>query len=458
MRFIASGLTVIIGLLWLLWSLMPSLKFDDPVRPMVVPAAMLIILGLVFLRIRSVNLLLLIAATGFSYLVLEFFLYLLIGFNVIANPVKIEDGSFGVFNRPCAVYDSTSGYKWLPVEARLTKIVNNEVVFDQRFSGNNMGYISEQDYSYKKSDILTKRYMVFGDSFTSAEFLDTPWPDRVQQLLDEQANGKYDIYSFAIDGGGLYNWYRIFRYEIVPNYKFDGVIFAIWGNDLDRDFALMHHSDTMAYFNYFETVPENFQDFEENYIPDMWETAEIVPDSILDERKARALEPTPFFEFPKPDLFLLHLIPQAFERLSFRERQENFEERFFSNKESADSLMGMQQIEENYGRDKVEMLEYVIAHCQENDKEVILAVLPEQMGIEYNREGGYNIIQSEVSFLSRHYQTGYFDGYHPFWDLNDAEVTDCFLKYDPHWSQEGSDRFARAFASYLQEINEPTGE
>jgi hypothetical protein len=50
-----------------------------------------------------------------------------------------------------------------------------------------------------------------------------------------------ELLNFALNGTGLANWWSILKYEIEPNgYQLDGVIFAVFEDDLFRPFTIAH--------------------------------------------------------------------------------------------------------------------------------------------------------------------------------------------------------------------------
>ena len=415
------------------------------------------ILGILLLILKKTKqfsgLLLSLSTINFIYLAGEVITYLLIISNIVTPRHSIEDASFGVFNRPCARYDSVSGYKWLPVDCRVTKIVNKAIVFDHRFTPNNKGYLSKWNYRFKKKDPSTLRYLVFGDSFTAGMYMEDSWPDYVQEKLNQHAtNQKFEIYSFAIDGGGLFNWHRIFMKEVLPYYDFDGIIIAAWGNNFAREFAIMHHEKDGAYFGYFDDVPQSYKDFQEHYFPEMWYT-EIVPDSMIDQKIEKATNVQKgTIQLEKPDLYLLMKLYDKFTKLAHLEKQKGFEQRFISSRKDFLSDYTIQAFIDRYGEERFSKLDTMIKYCQANGKEVIFCTQADETGIKSIKIGDYHWMQGELEGLAKHYNAHYFDGLQYYLDLTDEELETCFLKYDFHWSQTGSNIFAENFYHYLVEM------
>ena len=144
---------------------------------------------------------------------------------------------------------------------------NNEIIWDQKIKCNNVGYISKRDYTYKKNKKKTKRYIVLGDSFSSAEFNDQSWVDYVQ---DNLKGTNIELYSFSLSGIGLQNWYNIYFKEILPKYEFDGIIFAFLSSDWQRPFTIFHtDSKDNILIGGFDPPPLSLKEFNTHYLHKM---------------------------------------------------------------------------------------------------------------------------------------------------------------------------------------------
>src|SRR5690606_22170678 len=110
---------------------------------------------------------LIVASIVVAFVLLEAGFYIRVGFSW-PGP---DDGiykyeNFYVSSKPIAVFDRVSGYKRFPYTVRIVRIIHDQLIFDQTFTPNNAGYISDRDYSYPKPSPDTIRIAVFGDSFT----------------------------------------------------------------------------------------------------------------------------------------------------------------------------------------------------------------------------------------------------------------------------------------------------
>jgi len=241
--------------------------------------------------------------------------------------------------------------------------------------------------------------------------------------------------------------------DIVPNYDFDGIIIPVFGDDLERDYEIIHHVENHSFSQEFPDLPEDYDDFEKNYLPKMTLTADIFDDdsissqigaaSTLKDIDAGHVRPGLHFlsnlEFylqkAKHDLMRGAMLAIYKRWLFYPIRQSPMTEERFLRK---------------YGSKRLAMIDAIVNHCKQHDKDIYLASIPEEYGISLARKGKENLVQKDLKFLSEHYGLKYFDGYEVFLDLDETFVREeCFLKYDLHWSQKGSDIFAEAFAKYF---------
>jgi hypothetical protein len=138
-------------------------------------------------------------------------------------------------------FDSKRGVYLTQIPSRFARFYDGKLEFEGTFQGNSVGLPDEDDFAPQRDSASVKRIAVFGDSFTAAQFLDVAWPRRVEELL-KQRGTNVELLNFSVDGGGLANWWamltRIVRDE---DYELDGVVFAVYGNDLRRFFIFYDH-------------------------------------------------------------------------------------------------------------------------------------------------------------------------------------------------------------------------
>lgn len=122
-------------------------------------------------------------------------------------------------------FDPIRGYMLSKQASRWCHIVNGNVEFVAWLKGNSQGFPSRTDFVPARTDASTRRIAVFGDSFSSGDYLDTNWPDRTQALA-EAGGEKLQLLNFSLYGAGLANWWSILtRLVAAQNYELDGIVF-----------------------------------------------------------------------------------------------------------------------------------------------------------------------------------------------------------------------------------------
>lgn len=342
------------------------------------------------------------------------------------------------FNQPCAKFDTISGYRLYNKNNRVVRIIKNEVVYDNYFTPNNFGYPTKQNFSFKKNDTSLIRFLLFGDSFTAGEYLPNNMPDYLQEILNKNHNiKKFEIYSFSVDGGGLYNWHNIFFKEVVPNYEFDGIILSIYRGNLQRNYSILHMTQDGGYFNRFDSIPKDSTDFWINYFNKMEKLYEIKSDKKIDEIIKNLDKNKNQFSFKKFDLYFLKKI---------RDKAVSFIKKLNTNKK-INSINHLAIKEDNK---KFTMLNEIISYCSEHNNKVYLVSIPARSNLlKKSLRGNVSIDAEEIRYMANHFGISYFNGYDVFKHLSKKEVTNHWLKYDGHWNEKGSNRLAEELAQFL---------
>jgi len=352
-----------------------------------------------------------------------------------------------VSSRPISVFDRISGYRRPSEPTRIVRIVRDELVFDQTFTPNNAGYITSRDFTHRKGDPATKRIIVLGDSFTAAEFNPVPWPDRVHDALKGRTDQPMELYSFAVNGGGLGNWSTIFSDDIVPNYAFDALLIATYGDDLARGFSYLHYDGPRAYIGYFPTRASSDEDFFTNYLPKMARHKVLVASNEeIDGMIASLGAP---WHWPGMTVRTVPLAAAQWKKM----RPHMSPVVMVSPVRPAGSAndMGILDIEARYGETQFGLLRRMMEYCAANGIPVIFASVPGSDGAQAVARGmGETHHQRETRALAEYFGALYFDGYAPFAALPPESIDPVYwLKYDRHWNQKGSDVFASAITDFL---------
>ncbi len=151
---------------------------------------------------------------------------LLIGFELIiqrTNPQEI----YGWGERPALQPDNKFGYKLKP--STRTRLMWQS--YDYHVNSNSSGFPG-MEYSMEKQS-GTKRFIITGDAFESAEGVDTEksWPSLLEEYLNTDSKSNYEVMNFSITGWGPQHYFRALN-EYVPQYRPDAVFVALFINDL----------------------------------------------------------------------------------------------------------------------------------------------------------------------------------------------------------------------------------
>ncbi len=173
-----------------------------------------------------------------TYLVFETVVSVLYMADVIERPASIwlfEDSGRTVH------FDGIRGYRLTEVPSRITRITRGNVEYVGALKGNNQGFPDRDDFYPERAPNRCKRFAVFGDSYTAAQFLAENWPDTVEDLT-RSSSTPLELLNFSTDGGGLANWWSVLtRLVERDGYQIDGVIFAVIPGDLWRRFSVADH-------------------------------------------------------------------------------------------------------------------------------------------------------------------------------------------------------------------------
>lgn len=394
---------------------------------------------------RLADILLAAVAILLAYGVGEGALYVLVMFDRDAargTLYRVEDAY--VSNRPIAVFDQVSGYRRTPGPTRIARIVHDTVVFDRVFTPNNTGYISARDYAHDTPPD-TARMVVLGDSFTAAEFNDKPWPDAVNDALRGRTASPVELYSFAVNGAGLGNWHNIFFNDIVPHYAFDTLVIAIFGDDLLRGYSYLHYDGPEPYIGYFPTRAESPEDFFANYFPRMQRhTAQVLTDDEID-----ALEHGERPAWRRPALKLR--LPEMARRGMAALRQPRRQDTAVATPPPLEGDVTLAALEARYGPEASARFREIMTYCRDHGIPVLLVAIPGREDATAAAEGKPDTAnQKEVRTLAEAYGASYLDGHTAFAGIPPGDVDlRYWLKYDAHWNQAGSDRFAAAMTDFL---------
>ncbi len=388
-----------------------------------------------------------------SLLVLYFVLETTCYFLICANILRPDFGSvlsrnFGASDRPYVKYDSLTGYRYTGNRPHLTNIHNGKIVYEHSMPVNNRGYCSVDDFEFKKSQGC-KRWMVFGDSYTAGEITDTTWVDLYQKRFNKDST---EHYNFGLEGSGINNWHAIFFKEIIPNYEFDGIVLAVFGDlksksyDLARPVIIKHSFDNYSGLSFFDSLPINSDDFEQNYKNKLFYESSIYDSADIAKYKLHLLgspKKTYRFSWTKPEFYFLHIIWDA---IVYFQNINSFEKRFSSKyidpKMLSGTYEGLLNYDELFGKQNMNRVAEMMDYCVKNKKSIRLISIPSYNVVARDPKHYHNnIYNKHLKLLAKQYGASFYDGYQLYDSIPIAARENYILYGDSHWNRKGIDLF-----------------
>lgn len=366
---------------------------------------------------------------------------------------KTQDKRMVSFSKSCAEYDPVTGYRWTCGPVRFTRIINNEVVYDNVFPVNNMGFPSRRDFfSRKKNNAY--RIIVLGDSFSSGEYLSVPWPERLEQLLRAANPGRnIEVYNFSLSGCGLPFWDSIMKYLAARGFEYDALVIALYNDDIFRDFTVFQGKYNRIYYTAIpadKKTPAQKAEFIRDYFPYAEKLADVVPDDVIAVKAAAiAAHEKRHWITPPLRLRIPEIIGGAIVKYRHDARYPGGR-RILKPALPPDTTFKTLSIVDYYGKERLWKLQNIVDPCRKKKIPVIVSALPARDSLK--RRGKWKSVHDEAVPWKLAITLGaYFhDGYAPFARAGgEAASKAYFFKYDDHWNQAGADKYASDIASFI---------
>lgn len=346
-----------------------------------------------------------------------------------------------VFSHPATKWDPKLGYKWNKQKNRVLRVAHGEIVADHEYKFNNYHQHCSFDYSPKKRAKNIYRFVVLGDSFTNDLMLHTAWPETLHHLLNSRKEFKndFEVYSFPTDGGGLVNWHATFNELIEPEFEYDALIIADWGDDLERPWIISDWRDGKLWIIRMEpdSIPHTRAEVEKIrsngfVIAKLCSAKEI--EAFVKKLKQNA-NPAPLKpeDYPPNKHHVVRRVPGDYEF-------------------SRDAFV------KRYGQLRYDMLSEIVATCHNKHKTIIYSTLPTREGLIHLHNGGEKLFpQLQGEWLSKHFGIHFFDGFEAFNGIDNQSLIDFYwLKYDGHWNLGAATHYALKLAEWI--LREEDGE
>lgn len=351
------------------------------------------------------------------------------------------DNSFWLFESSGRTwhFDAVRGYRLTTTPSRFMRVTNGTVEYVGTSRGNVQGFADRDDFAPHREQEGIPRIVVFGDSFTEAQYLGQNWPDREEDLA-AACGTPVRLLNMALSGGGLANWWSVLtKLVAAEDYEVDGVLFVVFPGDLRRTFSAWEHRN--GAHPLFGRTP--------GWDPSTYPTTFMEARSFMQEHPGTILGSTEFERalqghWPRgvPRRFRPFFMTQAWRLLrsvaasADAERDSGAEPATQSRAGAGDPARArlMSDIRQ-YLTDRA--IPAVVVHLPDRD-----SLLDPQNAPKWPLE--------EARELAGAIGAEFVDATPAFASLSRQEIKAQFLPYDGHWNQAGSNRFAEFMLERLQ--------
>ena len=332
-------------------------------------------------------------------------------------------------------FDPVRGYRLTTVPSRITRITMGYVEYVGEFRGNNQGFPDRDDFLPQRGNEKGKRFAVFGDSYTAAQFLNKNWPDHVEDL-SRDAPEPLHLLNFSVDGGGLANWWSVLtRLVEHDDYEIDGVIFAVIPGDLWRRFSIGDHQDRDRPM--FGRIPT-------------WDP-KALPTTLEEARK-----------YLRPQSMNGHIVStDEFDRalnLTWRPPSDKPVRPYFARKlwhalkgrlPQGSRVVASPKAFDSFDPGQEWMIEDIARAIKTMNVPAMVIHIPSRENLlEGSRDASPPL---DTRLFAALLDARLVDGKQAFAESNDEEIRAMWLRYDAHWGQPGSDAFGQYMTGVLSD-------
>jgi hypothetical protein len=146
-------------------------------------------------------------------------------------PVTRAPANLLMYNSAPFRIDSLGALRYVPNQAIQSAMVfHDEVVFEDRFATNNLGFVDHEDYAAGGRDVsATRRVLLVGDSFTSGMGGGEPWVPKLRESL----GGDVYAYNLGVIGAGVQHFEKLIK-SFAREIAFTDIVLLPITNDFYR--------------------------------------------------------------------------------------------------------------------------------------------------------------------------------------------------------------------------------
>lgn len=309
--------------------------------------------------------------------------------------------------------------------------------------GNAQGFSDRDDFSAVRSEPSRRRVGLFGDSFSAGTYLELNWPDRVEDLA-KGGPAPLEVLNFSQDAGGLANWWSVLTRLVEPeDYELDAAVFASYPGDLQRNFSFADGRGPAR------VLLGNAASWD----PETWPASDVEARSQMTASPLMIQVAKPEFDaavrgewLPAVETRLEPKLPIAIRLLKPALRMKFLEGR---------ALVGLARFRGfDPGRERlIREMRQLLDRRRLPALVVFVPSRPHLLGSASDRQA-FEETQAFASLLGAEF----VDGSHAFAGFDSDAVQAHWLRYDNHWNQRGSDRFAQFMVEKLSAWPPETNE
>jgi len=334
-------------------------------------------------------------------------------------------------------FHPVKGYHLTPLPSRFTRITHGIPEYVGTLRGNAQGFPDQDDFARERARAGTPRLAVFGDSYTAGQYLSINWPDRTEEL-SLAAGQDLQLLNLSTDGGGLANWESNLRGFLKPGtYAIDGLVFAVYGDDLRRKFSIAdaRHRRHYAFTRVVEWAPESYPK-DGRQARNLLDAGEIGNAWIVTKEEFDAAL-RGHWHPPRPwECKVLSALRHVPARL-WRDLRDKLRNRFISSQEEGSEA-------QRFSAGQLHLMDTLRDYVHSQSLPVMVVYIPGRA----EAAGGENGRQLDAARAFADYLgAAFIDGREAFEGRDADQLAGLWFQHDQHWNQKGSDVFATFMAA-----------
>jgi hypothetical protein len=331
-------------------------------------------------------------------------------------------------------FDPIRGYRLGITQARCALYVRGQWEYFGTFRGNAQGFPYRGDFGPARPNAATRRFAVFGDSFTHAPFLSQSWPERVEDRFRDKGES-VALLNFGQWGAGLANWWSIIT-KILDRekYELDGVIFAVYESDLRRRFTVFTFPETHGPHQ--PPLFGRWKSWDPQSLPKTAEEAHAIDDEGGGYR---------MLDYDEFERAIQGAWPAGVERPFEPILYSNVKRYFQTPKEKT-----LAPTEEWHGfdSDRTPLIADIRRYLHEHNLPALVVNLPYKDDLLAAKRPP-SLHLEEARQFAQGIGATFVDAGDDFTSQGPEETRTLFLPHDLHWNQKGSNRFAEIVMAHL---------